>query len=142
MHPFLRPGDRVTVRLLAEEAGRRYRPGDCVIFRDRWERWLIHRVIGHGSGPDEFLTKGDALPRPDGPVRKERLAGRVVSLERAGSGRTYLLDRPGARCLGRAIALLSSCEGTIFSRAGRGKNGVLTRLVKSPRWLLTRLLFP
>lgn len=142
MHPFLRPGDQVTVRLLAEEAGRRYRPGDCVVFRDRWERWLIHRVIGRGPGPEEFMTKGDALPRPDGPVRKERLAGRVVSLERAGSGRAYLLDRPGARFLGMAIALLSCCEGAVFAQAGQGADGVLARLVKSPRWLLTRLFFP
>lgn len=146
MHPFIRPGDRVTIRLLAEEAGRRYRPGDCVVFRDRWERWLIHRVIGRGRGPNIILTKGDALPRPDSPVEMERLAGMVCSLERPGSGRIYLLDRPGARFLGRVIAILSRCETVVLSLGGRapaaGRNGILIRLIKTPRWLLTRLFFP
>jgi signal peptidase I len=146
MHPFIRPGDWVTILPASGEDRENFRPGVCVVFRDQGRRWLIHRVIGRGGGSRAILTKGDALLHPDYPVKREWLAGRVTVLERSGSGRTYLLDRPSSRRRGRVIALLSRWEAAVFSlgsRAGSAsEGGILVRLVKSPRWLLTRIFFP
>lgn len=146
MHPFIRPGDWVTIHPPGEKGGGDVRVGDCVIFRDRGRRWLIHRVIGTAGGPGEILTKGDARLRPDDPARREAIAGRVTAVERSGSGTIYRLDRPSSRFLNRLIALLSRLEAAVFSRGNSawtaGFPRILVRLVKSPRWLLTRIFFP
>ncbi len=146
MHPFIRPGDRVTVLLLPAGQKEGIRPGDCVVFLDEAKRWVVHRVIAAAPGSGKFLTKGDALPRADRPAGSAAIAGRVTAVERAGSGRTYHLDRPLPRLLKQIIAGLSRGEAALFASTGRtssfGRSGLLARLVKSPRWILTRVFFP
>ncbi len=146
MHPFIRPGDRISALALTAEERAKVKPGDCVVFLDEAKRWLVHRVIGPGPEPGEFLIKGDALPRADRPAGGAAIAGRVVEVKRGESGKTYRLDRPSSRLLGRAIAALSRWEADIFSRgippgrtAGRK---IPVRLGKILRWLLTRIFFP
>ena len=141
MHPFIRPGDWVTVIPSAGRAGGEIRPGDCVVFRDRGKRWLIHRVIDCPEGSNRLLTKGDALLSPDHPVERKSIAGVVAAVERRESGRSHLLDRPRNRFLGRLTARLSRFETVVFS-AFPGGGILFIRLVKSPRWILTRLFFP
>ncbi|MDP8236993.1 MAG: S24/S26 family peptidase [Candidatus Erginobacter occultus] len=146
MHPFIRPGDQVTVIPYSGPGEMEIRPGDCVIFRDQEQRWLIHRVIGFGEGSGRFLIKGDALLQPDPPVMKTSIAGVVTEVKRSGSGRIYRLDRPSARFLTRLIAGLSRLEAAVFSfnrppRVGGGPK-IFVRLIKLPRWLLIRAFFP
>lgn len=146
MHPFIRPGDRVAVIPSNGLDETEFNPGDCVVFRDRGKRWLVHRVIRSKAGKGNLLTKGDSLLHPDHPVPAEAIAGRVTEVERAGTGRIHRLDRPPARRISRIIALLSRGEAAIFSaRSGRrpdGHRGPVFRLIRFPRWLLTRVFFP
>lgn len=146
MHPFIRPGDWVTVIPAPGRAGGEIRPGDCVVFRDRGKRWLIHRVIDYPEGSNRLLTKGDALLSPDHPVERKSIAGVVAAVERSGSGRIYRLDRPAVRFLNRLIALFSRVEAAVFSFRRRprtaGDRGIFVRLIKLPRWLLTWTFFP
>ncbi len=146
MHPFIRPGDRVTFLPLPAEKRREIRPGECVVFLDEAKRWVVHRVIAPGPGPENFLIKGDALARADRPAEGTAIAGRVTAVERAGSGKTYRLDLPLPRLLGRLIAFLSRGEAALFSACYRsensGKIGFIARPARVPRWLLTRIFFP
>jgi len=146
MHPFIRPGDLVTVRPPDGAAAGGIRRGDCVVFRDRDSRWLVHRVIGGPDGSGRFRTKGDALPGPDHAVERNSVAGVVTIVERRGSDRRYRLDRKRNRRLGRLIAVLSEFEAAVVSafpvRRFSGGGKIFDRLVKSPRWTLTRIFFP
>ena len=57
------------------------RPGDVVVFC-RFDRWVAHRVL-HVYGetsPWLCLTRGDAVLRPDHPVRKGEAVGVVTAL--------------------------------------------------------------
>ena len=100
MHPFIRDGDFVTLGPLLD-----HRPGigDIVAFMDpRTERLTVHRVVGRKGGL--LITKGDAAPRPDGPVPEVEILGCVTGIER--NGRRVLLGVGPGRI---AIALLSRC---------------------------------
>lgn len=146
MHPFIRPGDRVRFLALSSEQRKKIRPGECVVFLDEAGRWVVHRVIAAGPGPEEFLIKGDALARADRPAPGTAIAGRVTAVERAGTGRTHRLDRPLPRLLGRLIALLSRGEAAGYSSGCRpgsaGIIGIFARSARALRWLLTRIFFP
>jgi signal peptidase I len=78
MVPALWPGDLVTVRRpdLSE-----LQPGSIVVFRQN-ERLVVHRLM-HWVG-DRVVTRGDARPRRDQPVKASEVIGRVDSALRNG----------------------------------------------------------
>lgn len=88
MEPLLSEGARVWVA-----ARRLYRPGDVVAFLVPGGRLVVHRVLGYRLWGHRLrgrrwalVTRGDAVPHPDGPVDPARVMGRVVAVARAPSG--------------------------------------------------------
>lgn len=154
MHPFIRRGDYITITPLSfnntYRTGDTITTGDCVIFRDNPERWLIHRVIGKNRNNRQIIAKGDALLHPDPSVPPEIIWGKVIIIHRANSEKEYQLDKPLPRQINRLIALLSRGEAVISSifRLQRRKvefsRGFefITRIIKFPKWLLIRAFFP
>jgi signal peptidase I len=142
MHPFLRPGDLVAIRPI--ENRERILPGELVLYEQEAGRWVVHRVIRvMGEGGAVVLAKGDALPCADPPVERERVAGKAVSLKRP-AGREYALETAASRRINGLFALLSHCEARCFNLLPPGVRGndLLSRLLKSPKWFLTRMLYP
>ncbi|MCX6348122.1 MAG: signal peptidase I [Candidatus Aureabacteria bacterium] len=142
MHPFLRPGDIVVIRPIKDRE--RILPGELVLYEQDGGRWVVHRVIRvMGEGGAVFLTKGDALPLPDQPVEKGRVAGKAVSIRRP-AGREYSLETTLSRRFNALIAILSRWEARCFKLLPAGVRGseFLSRLVKAPKWLLIKMLYP
>ena len=151
MHPFIRRGDSITITPLSpvnpDEPGGVIEPGDCVIFQDSPERWLIHRVIENNNRT--IIAKGDALLFLDRPVTPEMIWGKVTKIHRVNSEKEYLLNRPVSRQICRLIALLSRGETIISSIFRLRRREVelspgfefITRVIKSPKWILTRVFF-
>jgi hypothetical protein len=102
MAPLLADGDRV------ELAPARWPlPGDVVAFQAGDGRLVVHRLLGYrwAAGGLACVTQGDASPRPDPPVARARLLGRVVAPARAlptPSARARALAAFARRVLGRA----------------------------------------
>ena len=154
MHPFIRRCDYITITPLSlnnrDKTGATLAPGDCIIFRDDPERWLIHRVIGKNQKDRMIITKGDALIYPDQPVTLEMIRGKVTIIHRTNSGREHLLDRPFLQQISRLIALLSRVEAVISSTLRIRRREVeyswgfefITRAIKFPKWIFTRVFFP
>ncbi|GEM_PF-3053928 len=78
MLPALRPGDVLVVRGGSEHPA----VNEIVLFL-RYGRLFAHRVL-RKIGAD-LITRGDALPDPDPPVRAAELLGVVVAVIRDGS---------------------------------------------------------
>jgi len=154
MHPFIRRGDYITITPLLlnnpDKVGDTIASGDCVIFRENAARWLIHRVIGKNRKNSNIVTKGDALLHPDQPVTTRMIWGTVTIIHRAHSGKEYRLDMPQDQRVCRLIAILSRGEAMISSifRLHRREVEIspefefLTRIIKFPKWLLTKIFFP
>jgi signal peptidase I len=142
MHPFLRPGDLVAIRPIEDRE--RILPGELVLYERDGVRWVVHRVIRvMGEGGAVVLVKGDALPLPDQPVEKGRVAGKAVSIRRP-AGREYALETAASRRINGLFALLSHCEARCFNLLPPGvrRNDLLSRLLKSPKWFLSKMLYP
>lgn len=104
MRPWLRGGEVVEVRRVTPAEVRR---GDVVAFV-RSGGLFVHRVIGkrHGEHGTLLITKGDAFPDADAPVREDELLGRVACVARAGGAvSTNTLPQ---QALGRLLAGLSA----------------------------------
>jgi len=154
MHPFIRRGEYITIAPLLhdnpDEKENMIAIGDCVIFQENSNRWLIHRVIGKNQKNKTIITKGDALLYSDHPVTPLTIWGKVTVIHRTDSEREYLLDEPIQRIISRWIAFLSRCERIISSifRLQRRKveysRGMefLARILKFPKWTLSRVFFP
>ena len=80
MAPFIREGDLLTIRPLADNAPHL---GDIVAFihPDR-ERLTVHRIIGRRNGA--CLLRGDNASRPDGWVPWTKVLGRLETADRRG----------------------------------------------------------
>jgi hypothetical protein len=76
MAPLLVDGDRVEIA-----PARWPLPGDLVAFEAGDERLVVHRLLGYrwAAGGIACVTQGDASPRPDPPVARALLLGRVVA---------------------------------------------------------------
>lgn len=76
MIPFLSSGERVYVEQcdLFDLA-----LGDVVLF-PLDNTYFTHRIIFWGR--DDVRTKGDNLPYPDPPMRKENIAGKVIKVDK------------------------------------------------------------
>ena len=103
MLPSIWPGDVVSVSTVDRDP---YQPGDVVLYT-RNGRLFVHRLVEMTG--EAAVTRGDALPDPDPPVRSEDLLGRVVSIERRGS--------PIA--LPREVSWRRRLVGAVLSRSGR-----------------------
>ena len=147
MHPFIRQDDFITITPYSSHDLKKLTVGDCIIFRDEGGRWLIHRVIKLDREGEKIITKGDALLRPDRPISPQMIRGKINLIERDASGRMHCLDRPLARKVNRLIALLSRLEADCPFRPRKeihisAGTELLGRIIKSPKWLLTRICFP
>jgi signal peptidase I len=84
MVPTLWPGDLVTVR---SSDPSELQPGSIVVFRQN-ERLVVHRLVRWADptrrAGDRVVTRGDARPRYDQPVRAGEVLGRVDSALRNG----------------------------------------------------------
>jgi hypothetical protein len=107
MAPGLADGDRIEIA-----RPRLYLPGDVVAFADPEDRLVVHRLLGFRPwrGGLAAVTRGDACPRPDPPVPRSRLLGRVI-------GRPDLTP-PSARA-GALAGLLAIAWAGLRQRAGR-----------------------
>ncbi|HXH05841.1 MAG TPA: S24/S26 family peptidase, partial [Vicinamibacterales bacterium] len=76
MAPAIEDGDDVIVAPVADPA-----PGDILLCRSG-DRLVVHRLIAsEGSdGARRFILQGDAVPRPDPPVDRADVLGRVVGV--------------------------------------------------------------
>jgi hypothetical protein len=81
MLPAIWPGETLVV----ERVNRDQFQGDVVLVA-RQGRLRAHRLVAKadGSGKAQWITQGDAIPVPDGPVTDGDLLGRVAFLIRAG----------------------------------------------------------
>lgn len=99
MRPLIRRGrDRVTILPLS-------RPliiGDIVLFKGGPERYVVHRV--QKIRGNAVRTLGDNCFGPDPWMPLENVWGLVIKMERG--GRTFRLDSPASRLLGRIWMLL------------------------------------
>ena len=151
MHPFIRRGDYITITPLSpdnpDESEDMIVPGDCIIFQDSPERWLVHRVIENND--KKIIAKGDSLLFLDQPVTPGMIRGKVTVIHRKNSGKEHLLDRPLSRQINRLIALLSHGEALISSILRIHRREVeyspgfefITRMIKLPKWILTKVFF-
>jgi hypothetical protein len=82
MLPAVWPGDTLVVDRVSQD---QVRIGDVVLV-GREGTLRAHRIIGAAGGVDnpQWITQGDALPKPDRPVAGSELLGRVTYLIRAG----------------------------------------------------------
>lgn len=104
MRPWLRGGEVVEVRRITPAEARR---GEVVAFA-RGGGLFVHRVIGKRRGEHGTLliTKGDAFPDADAPVREEELLGRVACVAREGGA--VATDTLAQQALGRLLARVSA----------------------------------
>ena len=102
MLPTLWPGDILTIR--AVTLGE-VKTGDVVLF-SREARFFIHRVLRIVQPGQEarLLTRGDAMPGADAPVRAEEFLGKVVSVQRGSNQRPVACGSVARRCLGLLLA--------------------------------------
>ncbi len=84
MQPLVRDGDILLVKPLGE---RLPRVGDVVLCVTEPGMVLVHRVIRRQFCSDgyHFLVQGDQVSQPDGWIPRDRIYGRVASIEREGS---------------------------------------------------------
>lgn len=103
MGPWLHPGDLVVV---GRSRAKQLSAGRIIVFA-RDGRLVIHRIIRRETkaGKCVFLTKGDAVPRPDAFVDDAELLGEVLSIERRGI--SLDLRTPGRLVWGRVLSKLS-----------------------------------
>ncbi len=90
MAPFIRDGERVTVRPL-RGAPRR---GHVVLAARADGEVLLHRIVRRERGV--LITRGDALGTEDAPLRPEEVCGRVVRV--SGRRRLHLSWPLGLLC--------------------------------------------
>ena len=85
MWPSIQDGDMVEIQPVGEK---RIRKGDVVLFNPRTEcdNLIVHRVTKIRTENDvtRYTTQGDALYYPDGQITRDKVLGRVVSIEREG----------------------------------------------------------
>jgi hypothetical protein len=119
MAPFISSGDIVYVRPVEPSA---LRTGDLLLYRKTGDRLLLHRLLrryrSSHNGELWIITKGDAAPGLDPPVRVEHILGRVERIEkmRPWWGQTRLELRGfGWRIINYSLSL----SGYFYGRLGR-----------------------
>jgi signal peptidase I len=101
MGPFIRQGDSVKVRPCSP---RDLAFGDIVLFAPGGEMYRVHRIVERFrvDGRPLFITRGDASPDADTPIRPEDILGKVSAVTK---GRWTLdLDKPCGKAINLAWA--------------------------------------
>jgi signal peptidase I len=80
MLPTVMPGDTLLVESATSD---QVAEGEIVLFH-RERRFFIHRVVRELEDRSGLLTRGDAMPQSDPPVRRHELLGRILCIERNG----------------------------------------------------------
>ena len=82
MVPTIWPGDSLVVE---PATGNDVSAGDIVLFSNSC-RFVAHRLVEkeNSTNPGELLTRGDAMPTADAPIRQSELLGRVSLVVRDG----------------------------------------------------------
>ena len=111
MNPILSTGDRIGVQKRTGNYGFGY----IVLFPGKGGL-CVHRIILRKGGC--YITKGDRRTIPDPALRKERILGRAVWVEK--SGRRFSLENHLARCLGVLMGVLSLIEYYIWREVWTG----------------------
>jgi signal peptidase I len=120
MLPAVMPGDTLVIERVPCDA---VCVGDIVLFeRDR--RLCAHRVIENAGG---IITRGDAMPQADLPVREHELLGRVSRVIR--HGKCIEVNR-SASLAQRAIATLARRSKTA-ARVVVGVHGIRSSRIQS-----------
>jgi hypothetical protein len=112
MLPALWPGDILVIRGAVAAPS----PGEIVLFL-RYRRLFAHRVM-RASG-SQLITRGDALPDRDAPVRASEVLGVVVEIIRDGS-RSVPARPPSAAQRMAALAIRRS--GAVYRLVLRWHN--------------------
>ena len=117
MAPFIRPGERVTVRITTQVG-----IGDVVLALDPTPR--VHRVIGilRRNGETHVITCGDRSRDSDPAVPASAILGRVIAVN----------GRPVRNWLARPLAWLSRWQAGTRSRnhMARWSRRVLRRFLR------------
>jgi len=115
MLPTVWPGDTLLVES-AEPAT--VSEGDILLYH-RDQKLFVHRVV-NAKSHNTILTRGDAMPRPDPPVRPDQMLGRVVSIVRNGEA---IKPNRKLRASQRAVAGLVR-RSTLAARVVVGIHGL------------------
>lgn len=114
MFPLIRTGDRILVAPFP--AGEGPRVGDIVLFRTH-DGWLVHRIIGGGSGTGAFyLQKGDAGHHSH-EVGRDSIAGRIVRIDRE-DGSSVRLDDLFPRIVNASVGRAFQAIDWVINRGG------------------------
>lgn len=78
MRPLIREGDQLYIELQPKII----QLGDILIYRHRGQ-FIAHRLVDirQSREGEQFILKGDATPRFDAPLPRERIIGRVAYVE-------------------------------------------------------------
>ena len=90
MRPLIRAGDQLYIELQPKII----QLGDILIYRHR-SQFIAHRLVGirQSREGEQFILKGDATPRFDAPLPRERIIGRVTYVEGILGGANYNTKR-------------------------------------------------
>ena len=121
MVPYVVDGDLITLRSVVSRA---IRLGDLVFSQEPGLPPLLHRVVSRRCEPDDswvIRTKGDAVRRPDAPVRGEHVVGKVAVIRRELPLGEHVEFHLGAqrRNLDLMIALASRFTPRLFAAFSR-----------------------
>ena len=119
MRPLIRRGDLLTVGPASEVS-----LGDVLLVEGTDGRWVCHRLVE--ATVDTVTLRGDALLRPDRPLARDAVIGRVLAVTRDGR------VRPIGGVVGRLTRTAAAA-----SICGRP---VLPRLLEMHAWARRRLL--
>lgn len=112
MHPFLKEGDRLTVKGAKPEE---FRFGDLVVY-ESGDRYLVHRFLRRsysaGTGASLVISKADNAARRDPAFHPEQIHGKVVEVIRG--NRCFRTDSLGWRGASAVLAALSLGEAFVF----------------------------
>lgn len=86
MRPLIREGDQLHIELQPQVI----QLGDILIYRHRGQ-FIAHRLVDirQSREGEQFILKGDAIPRFDAPLPRERIIGRVAYVEGVLGGTDY-----------------------------------------------------
>lgn len=93
MRPFLQSGAKV---ILALAVPSRLRPGDLVLFLDRFNLPVLHRLLRKQPVGNGYLfhVRGDSATCWDEPFNQDRIIGKAVGVERQGHSKGIDLESP------------------------------------------------
>lgn len=85
MFPVIQTGDMCRFKPVDKGASGGLQPGDILLFADSSDRLIGHRLLraAQFNGQEIYICKGDTNEFADDPVRRDRLLGILVSIERS-----------------------------------------------------------